>query len=201
MAIEKLEKVVTIAARDTAFIGGDPALDFLNTVEDLGKTRERSAIGDWPGLRRWAGAAALFAPEELTALDRIAPGDRPEALEGLHALREAGYATLSALAAKIEPPAAWAELEARITAALARASLSRRGDAFGWAAKRGEPEWPVDAAALALERLLRSAELPRLRECGRCSWLFIDRGRGRGRRWCDMRACGNRAKAEAFRRR
>ena len=31
--------------------------------------------------------------------------------------------------------------------------------------------------------------------------LFVDRGRGVGRRWCVMRTCGNRAKAEAFRER
>ncbi|HIA2401636.1 CGNR zinc finger domain-containing protein, partial [Burkholderia cepacia] len=29
----------------------------------------------------------------------------------------------------------------------------------------------------------------------------VDRGRGVGRRWCDMRTCGNRAKVEAFRER
>ena len=32
-----------------------------------------------------------------------------------------------------------------------------------------------------------------------CRWAFIDRTRNGSRHWCDMRVCGNRAKARAFR--
>lgn len=35
----------------------------------------------------------------------------------------------------------------------------------------------------------------RLKICGNCGWLFMDRSRNRSRVWCDMRVCGNRAKA------
>ncbi|EPZ91129.1 CGNR zinc finger [Burkholderia cenocepacia BC7] len=48
---------------------------------------------------------------------------------------------------------------------------------------------------------MRSDDFARVRQCGRCTWFFVDRGRGVGRRWCDMRTCGNRAKVEAFRER
>ena len=43
-------------------------------------------------------------------------------------------------------------------------------------------------------------ELSRLRECASetCQWLFLDRSKSRTRRWCDMRDCGNRAKARRF---
>jgi predicted RNA-binding Zn ribbon-like protein len=36
-----------------------------------------------------------------------------------------------------------------------------------------------------------------VRQCANpeCMWLFIDRSKGATRRWCDMGACGNRAKA------
>jgi predicted RNA-binding Zn ribbon-like protein len=68
----------------------------------------------------------------------------------------------------------------------------------------GKPTWCAAAldlfnVALAFEDLLRSDDFARIRPCGRCIWLFIDRGRGTGRRWCDIRTCGNRAKSEAFR--
>ena len=51
--------------------------------------------------------------------------------------------------------------------------------------------------------LLTSPEVPRLRECasGNCSWLFVDRSRSHRRRWCDMKTCGNRAKARRHYRR
>lgn len=57
------------------------------------------------------------------------------------------------------------------------------------------------AIALGFEDLMRSDDFARVRQCGRCTWFFVDRGRGVGRRWCDMRTCGNRAKVEAFRER
>jgi predicted RNA-binding Zn ribbon-like protein len=45
--------------------------------------------------------------------------------------------------------------------------------------------------------LATSAELSRIRECGSdtCFWLFLDRSKNGTRRWCDMKVCGNRAKA------
>jgi predicted RNA-binding Zn ribbon-like protein len=43
---------------------------------------------------------------------------------------------------------------------------------------------------------LLSAEMrERLRICGNCGWLFIDRSKNRSRIWCDMTVCGNRQKA------
>ena len=35
----------------------------------------------------------------------------------------------------------------------------------------------------------------RMKICGNCGWLFIDRSKNRSRTWCDMAVCGNRAKA------
>nr|WP_250475193.1 CGNR zinc finger domain-containing protein [Caballeronia sp. GAFFF1] len=34
-----------------------------------------------------------------------------------------------------------------------------------------------------------------VRECGACSWLFLDLSRSKSRRWCSMATCGNRVKA------
>jgi predicted RNA-binding Zn ribbon-like protein len=44
---------------------------------------------------------------------------------------------------------------------------------------------------------------PRLKACaaGGCQYVFYDRSRNRSGRWCSMRACGNRSKARAYRRR
>ncbi|MBI4413448.1 MAG: CGNR zinc finger domain-containing protein, partial [candidate division NC10 bacterium] len=54
--------------------------------------------------------------------------------------------------------------------------------------------WAVTRSAADL---LTSGELAAVRECEAetCAWLFMDRSRNRSRRWCDMKACGNRAKA------
>ncbi|HEY2373467.1 MAG TPA: CGNR zinc finger domain-containing protein [Gaiellaceae bacterium] len=43
----------------------------------------------------------------------------------------------------------------------------------------------------------------RLKACrsDACRWAFIDNARNHSRQWCDMKVCGNRAKARAFRER
>ena len=55
--------------------------------------------------------------------------------------------------------------------------------------------WPVAQSAA---ELLVQGSLERIRECpgqGTCGWLFLDLSKNASRRWCDMRVCGNRAKA------
>ena len=184
-----------------AFVGGHPALDFLNTVDDHGKTRTRSCIADWESFVGWSRASGLFSESELRALARMRGREECRAkLAEIHNLREIAHAVLRAIAARTAPPKmALKTLEDLIKSALARAALTTRSNGFEWSARTDDPDWMIDALGLAVENLLRTADLERLCECGRCTWLFIDRGRGAGRRWCDMRTCGNRAKAEAFR--
>ena len=52
--------------------------------------------------------------------------------------------------------------------------------------------WPITRSAMEL--LTSEDEWKRVKQCGRCDWLFIDRSRNRSRRWCSMNACGNRIK-------
>jgi predicted RNA-binding Zn ribbon-like protein len=43
-----------------------------------------------------------------------------------------------------------------------------------------------------------SPDVGRLRHClnDQCGWLFMDDSKNGSRRWCSMRSCGNRAKAQ-----
>jgi predicted RNA-binding Zn ribbon-like protein len=60
-----------------------------------------------------------------------------------------------------------------------------------------EPFMELSGSGSAVDRraLLRRCDDPK------CTRLFIDRSRGGRRRWCDMKGCGDRAKAAAYRRR
>ena len=51
--------------------------------------------------------------------------------------------------------------------------------------------WPITVSAV---ELLISADNRRVKQCGRCDWLFLDRSRNQSRRWCSMETCGNRSK-------
>jgi predicted RNA-binding Zn ribbon-like protein len=62
------------------------------------------------------------------------------------------------------------------------------------------PLWPVARSA---SELLATGDLGRVKRCtsDECDWLFVDLSKNRSRRWCDMRDCGNRAKARRYYRR
>ncbi|MBE3063935.1 MAG: CGNR zinc finger domain-containing protein [Spirochaetes bacterium] len=63
---------------------------------------------------------------------------------------------------------------------------------------------PLEDITLRLAKraadLLAGLDRARLKICGNpeCGWLFLDTTRNGSRRWCDMAACGNRAKAKRF---
>ncbi len=55
---------------------------------------------------------------------------------------------------------------------------------------------PLDlATATSALALLNGEARERMKICGNCGWLFIDRSRNKSRIWCDMAVCGNRTKA------
>ena len=120
----------------------------------------------------------------------------------LIAFREAGYAVLSAVAAGASvPKAARRELEEQMAWALTRSTLATAGHGLHWTASTTALGAAVLRVRLALAclDLLGCRDLQRLKECGRCTGLYLDFGRGRGRRWCRMSTCGNRAKVERHR--
>ena len=176
----------------TATHPGHPILHFLNTVRDDGKQRRENSFADPAALQAILIAAGLIGADHPT------PG--PSQMQALLVLREAAYAVLSAIAAARTPDREEdLMLEMTIKAAVQDASLMFKPGRLGVSA--GPLGGIHDRLALSLFDLLRADDLARLRECARCTHLFIDHGRGPGRRWCAMSRCGNRTKAEAFRRR
>ena len=53
--------------------------------------------------------------------------------------------------------------------------------------------------SLGAIRLVLSPTARPARTCDRCGWFFLDSSRGRRRRWCSMKTCGNQAKVARFR--
>jgi len=176
--------------------GQSPAKDplflaFLNTVEDDGKTRAQNSFGT---------ARDLVATLQSHGLDPAHPVPNSAQMATLLSLRDAGYAVLSALAAGRKPGREEAlHLEMVMKSALQDARF--HFDTTGLQVQAGPLGGIQDELALSLAALLQSPQIDRLRECKRCTHMFLDHGRGPGRRWCSMARCGNRAKSEAFRQR
>jgi predicted RNA-binding Zn ribbon-like protein len=177
-------------SRTHSMTPGHPALAFVNTVSDDGKTRKANSFATGAEL------VALLVEAGLVPQGTPAPGQGQ--MVALTALREAAYGVLSALAARRRPGREETlTLETAMKSALQDASFGF--GAGGLALVPGPLGGLPDRVALALFDLMRRDDLDRLRECRRCTHLFLDHGRGQGRRWCSMARCGNRAKAETFR--
>jgi predicted RNA-binding Zn ribbon-like protein len=151
----------------------------------------------------------IGTPAELAAwlADRALPAAGSQArLPALLELRAHARAVTEALATgrAVAP----ADLEA-----LQRALAAPSGRLRLRAAEGGRPQLAFELdgdehaaafrIALSLARFLESGERHRLKLCANpgCGFAFLDTSTNNTRRWCDMRFCGNRLKARAFRRR
>lgn len=192
------------------FLGGQLALDFVNTASarEVGPLKDR--LGSYSDLVAWADQAQALpdcAPGDLTKAALQHPRIAARTLEDARALRESLYRILKAFAAGVPAPAADME---RLNELFRRAN-AHRTLCCNTPNTRGAPtfEWAWDANAAELDRvfwpvvlaaadLLTAGEPARLKECGGhdCSWLFLDQSKNRSRRWCSMQDCGNRVKAK-----
>ena len=182
---------------DAEPLGGHLLLDFTNTINNLDKSRDDEAIPDWPTTLRWAVWAKALSAQEADAL--VAAPDGEDERKELIAFRERIYDALSPLAAGDAPDGLTALMD-DARDALAAATLTVQGGALRCAPEdRSGGKLLRVRLGLALLDFLHGACFERLKECGRCSALYLDFGRGRGRRWCRMSTCGNRAKTERHR--
>ena len=183
-------------------VGGELCLDFVNTgsSRQLGPFVER--LHGYGDLVRWGERTGALQPEESARLRAAARRNDAQAthvLEEARALREAIYRVFRARRDNVQPAAGDLAL---LNAAAARATLAQQlvvtdeGFDVAWPASEDLERawWPVATSALAL---LLSSDVSRVKECAseNCNWLFLDASKNRSRRWCEMKDCGNRAKA------
>jgi predicted RNA-binding Zn ribbon-like protein len=154
-------------------------------------------------LLTWSRQAGLVSGKDEVRL-RAAGAGRSRAaaatLKRAVAVREAIFALFVAVARRARAPAAAVEdLNLALPNALSALRIDSAGEGFGWRFVHDDDDLaPMLAPVVrAAAELATSAELTRIRECGsdRCFWLFLDRSKNGTRRWCDMKVCGNRAKA------
>jgi len=200
-----------VLAPPFAFVGDRFWLDFVNT-DDAVRGARVDALADFATFARWLEASGTLDAERAGGLLRRAELQRAGATAALADARRvrAVLRRLAEQGAGAASAGARADALVEINRVLGRSAGTRRverradgayvrvfvavGDAFA-----GLMIPVVDSAADAL--ILD--ELPRVRRCAnaRCARVFFDNTKNGRRRWCDMATCGNRAKAERFRRR
>jgi hypothetical protein len=155
--------------------GGDPALDFVNTLDERPSGAPVENLATYGDLVRFAALAGLIEPST---------SDRLRSLEG-------PKASLDAIASEVRRAHA-----ARVLVATATSNAVRHS----WLSPFS-PEIPLHACALAVETLLVTADHNRIRKCGAsdCGVYFIDTSKAHRRQWCSMQNCGNREKQRRWR--
>jgi len=187
-------------------IGGPLALDFVNTVDPRHGPERHEYLDSQDALSAWGRHAGIIGTDDEAGLRAAAAADPAEAgrvLRRAIALREALYRVFAPVLSGQQPAAEDLDvLQAELTRALIHLKLVASASTAGWHWSWEEPAprldrvlWPV---AWSAADLLVHGPLERIRECPgnqTCGWLFLDVTKNASRRWCDMRACGNRAKA------
>ncbi|HYC33920.1 MAG TPA: ABATE domain-containing protein [Gemmatimonadales bacterium] len=185
------------------YVGGDPALDLVNTVDWTAAGPAGERLVDYRALVDWAQGAGAISPATGERLRRAARAHPRRARETLARairlralLRDAfgGPGPAQAEAVRALNPLLAHALERLRLGALRGGS---RRQQWTWAAmdeRLDSPLWPVLRAAALL---LTSAEAERVRTCAGpdCGWMYVDRSRNGFRRWCQMRTCGTREKS------
>jgi predicted RNA-binding Zn ribbon-like protein len=186
------------------FSGGHLCLDFANTSaswKEQGTQVERlAAYSDLLAFGMQAGLLTQGQAREIATFANTHPSEARRVFQRALELREGIYRIFSAIIAhRVPPPRSMEIINSAYADAIARSRIVRDGDHFQrvWTNHSDSLErvlWPIAAAA---NDLLTSTMLGQIRECPSedCSWLFLDNSRNQSRRWCDMKTCGNRAKA------
>jgi predicted RNA-binding Zn ribbon-like protein len=187
------------------FVGGDAALDFVNTVTGRDQI-PRDWLDSYSRLLEWAAKVQLLPQSTLRDLARGArasPAAANSALRRAKKLREALFQLTTAMVAGEAPTrTALAILREHWLRGTEAHDLRFADDRVVAALRNDAADLDLVAAMIAYRMVQNVLVTPpgRLRICQgpNCSWLFIDSSKAGRRRWCDMAVCGNAAKSRRF---
>jgi predicted RNA-binding Zn ribbon-like protein len=186
------------------YVGGDPAIDLINTVDWTSRGPEEERLETFEQLTRWAEGAGVIDAATGRRLRRLA-GDRPRAAASALAYAREARGTLrevfGAIARGEPAQPALVRFNRLLREALAGLEIAPdeapgTGYCWRWRGEGFDPRAPVWRVLWSAASLLRSDEVGNVRICDGddCGWMYVDRSRNGLRRWCQMRTCGTREK-------
>ena len=186
--------------------GGALCLDFVNTVHCYGCADLGEYLNTYHDLVAWSRRVGTITHDEAETLSRRAAGNPAEA-RSIHKrsikLREVIYRIFTiGMEGQSHAREDLAIFNDYLAKAMMRSQIVKTQDGFFWdiTGNKAKLDWILCPVIRSAADLLVSEEFRRVKKCADpiCGWLFLDISRNRSRRWCDMRDCGNRAKASRF---
>jgi predicted RNA-binding Zn ribbon-like protein len=180
------------------------ALDFVNTLDDRYKPGgPLELLPTYADLLRFCRQSGILTQAEAARLNALPEASQEKSLRSAIELRELLARAFYRWVEGGSPSA-----DDRIALQRWAASCARHRElrwteghlAWVWKTLAGDAEAPALLLAQHALDLLLAEEPPRLHICASdtCRWLFLDTSKNRTRRWCDMKICGNRAKARRY---
>jgi predicted RNA-binding Zn ribbon-like protein len=191
-------------------IAGEICLDFANSVEWHASDEPRETLNSYENLVSWCRRAGLLDDSGAKTLLREShkhPRRAQAVLKRVITLREVIYRLiLATVNEQALNPSDLDTFNRSLQGILSQLRVVPEGGHFDWYWVGIERDLdgmlgPILGSAAAL---LTSDQLGRIGVCADdrgCGWLFLDTSKNRSRKWCQMRDCGNRAKARRHYRR
>lgn len=187
-------------------IGENLCLDFTNTIGGRGRDSVASLqdehLTSYANLIIWGQQTGIISEvqaEQLQIKAQQQPAIAQAVLDKALVWREAIYHIFRALTDDFTPETSDIDILNQALSEVmqhSRLVANRFGFEWGWhdTVVFDRLLWPVVRSAADL---LTSEQLSKTRVCAsdNCGWLFLDLTRNHSRQWCDMKDCGNRAKA------
>jgi predicted RNA-binding Zn ribbon-like protein len=184
---------------------GHLALDFANTLDNrYHRARLVELLPTYESFLEFAKQSGMItASQARKLLGETNEGGAKRALKQIIELREALYFLFRSVAIGQSPGRSRLQtlnrflVDAYVPEAVVWQKPAFTRHSRGLTETPLGPLWPIVDAAV---NLLTSPARHHVSECreSSCRWLFLDRSKNHSRRWCDMRICGNRSKAQRF---
>jgi predicted RNA-binding Zn ribbon-like protein len=187
-------------------LGERLCLDFVNTVSWRGRDNSKDFFNSYTELLIWSRYVKILKAKDFDTLNQRAekyPNEAKKALKRAIALREAMYALFSARPEGITlPKNALATFNNFLSKTMSLSQIIQKDKGFEWSTDgdKNSLDWILNPVIQSAAELLISVDIGKVKLCGdnECGWIFLDSSRNQSRRWCDMKDCGNRAKARRF---
>lgn len=187
-------------------VGGAVCLDFANTVDWHTSAHPVEMLDGYPDLVLWGRRVGIIGEKEGDLLrDQAAefPDQAHKVFLRADRLRQAVFSIFRAVTMGQAPQNRDLKLLNTFLAkdrSVTRLVYTNQG--FSWESEcdPSNLEGILYPIARSAGDLLVSEDLKKVKICldEDCGWLFLDTSRNQRRCWCDMRDCGNRAKARRF---
>jgi predicted RNA-binding Zn ribbon-like protein len=193
-------------AGNLKLLGGRLCLDFVNTLDWRGTDTPQEFLNSFDDLVSWSRHVGICSQQETNNLYKAAKRSNAEAKKVLNRalkLRETIYRLFAVNIANQNPLKEDLTIfNSILSRSMKDSQIIRTNDGYAWDinTNKARLDWILNPIVHSAVDILISDERNKVKACAdpACGWLFIDVSRNRSRRWCDMKDCGNRAKATRF---